>query len=72
MVAGGEDPSAATAKTPDGQALRGREPFPLVEREEPQLIEVRLVEPGKNRIVGARRCLAVACGDAGAKAFLPQ
>ena len=62
MIAGDQQPAAPGAESRDRLAILGREPIPDIDREQPELVELRTVEGGENRIRLARR-IAIARGD---------
>ncbi len=43
MITSRENPAPALPEARDARAVRGRQSLPLIEREQPQFVEVRLV-----------------------------
>ena len=60
MVPGREQPSAPPAETCDAPAVGLGQPVAGVHGEEPELVEVRGVEPAQNLVVAGRARHAVA------------
>src|SRR6202011_5618672 len=67
MIAGRENSAAAFAETRDRSALRLADPRVAagVDADQPELVEVRAVDPGDHRIVPASVRLPVARGNFG-------
>jgi hypothetical protein len=63
VITRGENASTALGEAPNGGTVVGSESVADVDSEEPELIEVGLVESGENAVVSIGEILAIAGGD---------